>query len=90
MTVGAARFLVSVVLPRSESRALHSAALRSASASPIGLRPTLDTARSSTWEKRAGGPERRVAQVGLRVRRVGLRAGVDGSAVAPRLHAGWA
>ncbi len=54
-----ARFLASVVLPRPASRALHSAALRSASAAPMALRATLDPGRSSTGEKRAGGPGRR-------------------------------
>ncbi|GGV56736.1 hypothetical protein GCM10010294_02690 [Streptomyces griseoloalbus] len=55
MTVGAARFLVSVVLPRAASRALRSAALHSASPAAMALRATLDSARSSTGEKRAGG-----------------------------------
>lgn len=37
----------------------HSAALRSASAAPMALRATLDPGRSSTGEKRAGGPGKR-------------------------------
>ncbi len=90
----AARFFGSVVPPRAASRALHSAALRSASAAPMALRATLDPARSSTGEKRAGGPEGWVAHVGrgdvgrvvggvgarrrVRARRVGLAADLRG------------
>ncbi len=65
---GAARFLVSVVLPRSASRALR---CRCASPSAMTLRVTLDSARSSTGEKRAGG-RGRVGVPGTSVPDVGL------------------
>ncbi|AVH58035.1 hypothetical protein C4B68_22240 [Streptomyces dengpaensis] len=51
---------------RASASRVKGAALRFASAAPIGLRPTLDSARSSTGEKRAGGPEGWVAEAGGR------------------------
>src|SRR4051794_1557633 len=64
----AARFLVSVVLPHTASRALPAA---------IGLRPTLDPVGSSTGEKRAGGPEGWVAQVSWRTLLAAMWSGVE-------------
>jgi hypothetical protein len=74
---------------RASAVRVKGASLRYASATPMALRATLDSARSSTGQKRAGGPEAWGPGVGMRSGGLGKGPEFAG-AVASRQHAGSA